>query len=131
VTLPAGGCHVLVTGFVVCRDGNIIAAMNREHAATITNTGNAACWPNPTGTLAGGNHRSHCTARPGGWASRSTGSAGRYSGRMARTRSRNHEIEPDQPTRSAITVAGICRYAANNARICGSTALIAEATGAR
>ncbi len=47
----------------------------------------------------------------------------------ARTRSRNQEIEPVQPTRWAITVAGICGYVDNNARIRGSTALIAEATG--
>ena len=50
---------------------------------------------------------------------------------MARTRSRNHEIDPVQPTRSAITVAGICGYAINSALTCGSTALIAEGAGAR
>ncbi|MDP9984676.1 hypothetical protein J2W14_004103 [Pseudarthrobacter oxydans] len=39
---------------------------------------------------------------------RSAGSAGAYSGRRIRaTFSRNHAGEPDQPTRSAITVAGI------------------------
>ncbi len=82
--------------------------MNRENAATITSTGSIASWPNPTGILDAGNHRSHWITRPGRCSSRSTGSAGRYSGRIARTRSRNHEIEPVQPTRSAITVAGIC-----------------------
>ena len=44
---------------------------------------------------------------------------------------RNHDIDPDQPTRSAITVAGICGYTDNNARILGSAALIADSTGAR
>jgi|GEM_PF-5416574 len=32
----------------------------------------------------------------------------------------------DHPTRSAITVAGICGYTDNTARILGSTALIAD-----
>ena len=105
--------------------------MNRENAATITNTGGHPTWPKPSGIFAGGNHRSHCATRTGRCSRRSAGSAGAYSGRIAATRSRNHDIDPDQPTRSAITVAGICGYTDNNARILGSAALIADSTGAR
>ena len=43
----------------------------------------------------------------GGCSRRSTGSAARYLGRSARTRSRNQEIEPVHPTHSTITAAGI------------------------
>jgi hypothetical protein len=50
---------------------------------------------------------------------------------MTATRSRNHDIDPDQPIRSAITVAGSCGYTDNNARILGSAALIADSTGGR
>src|ERR1700677_1401500 len=91
--------------------------MNRENAATITSTGCIASWPNPTATLGARNHRSHWITRPGGCSSRSTGSPGRYSGRIARTRSQNPELGPAHPPRSAIPVAGICGYPDNNARI--------------
>ena len=106
---------------MVWREGSITAAMNRENAATITSTGSIASWPNPTGILGARKPQVALDHPPRGCSRRSTGSAGRYSGRIARTRSRNQEIDPVQPTRSAITVAGICGYADNNARIRGST----------
>lgn len=34
--------------------------MNRENEATITSTGGDPPCPVPSGTQAGGNHRSHC-----------------------------------------------------------------------
>lgn len=52
-------------------------------------------------------------------------------GRIARTHSRNHEIEPVHPTRSASTVAGRWGYVDNNARIRGSTSLIADGAAVR
>ena len=79
--------------------------MNRECAAVITSTGNILADPSSNGIRRGGNHSSHC-ARPRLPDSRSAGSTGRSPGAAA-SRSRNHVIDPLQPTRSAITVAGI------------------------
>src|SRR4051794_37807734 len=89
--------------------------MNRECAATITSTGNNAAVPSSSGIRLGGNHKSHWAASPGAHTSRSAGSGRRCSGRSRATFSRNHDDEPDQPTRSAITVAGISGNSANNA----------------
>ncbi|WP_364748869.1 transposase family protein [Arthrobacter sp. LAR12-1-1.1] len=66
------------------------------------------------------NHISHCIAWPGSRTSRSTGSAGIYSGRSPRTLSRNKDAEPVQPTRSASTEAGIVGVTANKARTRGA-----------
>ena len=96
--------------------------MNPDQAATIVNTGGAASTPSATGTTLGGNHRSHCTISPARYWVRSAGSAGRYNGRNSATLARSTDDEYCQPIRSAITVAGIRGVAANNARICGSTA---------
>jgi hypothetical protein len=52
---------------------------------------------------------------------RLAGSGGKYTGRNSATRPDNVRIDRSQPIRSAITVAGIVGYAANNSRICGST----------
>ena len=90
--------------------------MNRECAATITSTGNNAVVPSSSGIRLGGNHKSHCAASPAAHTSRSAGSGRRCSGRRRATFSRNHDAEPDQPTRSAITVAGISGNSASNAR---------------
>jgi len=119
------------TRSVVTRLGSIIAVMNRENAATITSTGGAPDWSPPSGIDAGGNHRSHCTTWPGSCWRRSAGSAGAYSGRIARTRSRSQLIDPPHPMRSAITVAGIVGCCASSALILGSTALIADSTDGR
>ena len=64
----------------------------------------------------GGNHRSHCAASPASQTSRSAGSGRRCSGRSRLTFSRNQVIDPDQSTRSAITVAGISGNSASSAR---------------
>ena len=90
--------------------------MNRECAATITNTGNNAADPFSSGIRLGGNHKSHCAASPAAHTSRSAGSGRRCSGRNRRTLSRNHVIDPDQPTRSASTVADISGNSASIAR---------------
>ena len=90
--------------------------MNRECAATITSTGNNAVVPSSSGIRLGGNHRSHCAASPAAQLNRSAGSQRRCSGRRRRTLSRNHVIEPDQPTLSASTVAGISGCSSSNAR---------------
>ena len=105
--------------------------MNRECAATITNTGNSAVVPSSSGIRRGGNHKSHCAASPGAHTSRSAGSGRRCSGRRRRTLSRNHVIEPDQPTRSASTVAGISGYSASNARTRASNGVNDVAAGRR
>src|SRR6476661_3193097 len=62
---------------------------------------------------------------------RSAGSAGPYSGRILATFSRNQAGEPDQPTRSANTVAGIRGFSISSARIAGSMELIPDSCGAR
>jgi hypothetical protein len=48
-----------------CRDGIIVAAVNRENANVITSTGNTRSWPGPTAIRGAGNHRSHCVSWPG------------------------------------------------------------------
>ena len=90
--------------------------MKRECAAVITMTGNSVLLPSSSGIFFGGNHRSHCAASPGSQINRSAGSTGRCSGRSRRTLSRNHVIDPVQPTRSAITVAGMSGVFVSNCR---------------
>ena len=99
--------HIAKTRSSVCRVGIIRPTMNREYAAVITMTGNSILVPSSRGIFFGGNHRSHCATSPGGQVIRSAGSIGRCSGRSRRTLSRNQVIDPVQPTRSAITVAGM------------------------
>ena len=55
----------------------------------------------------------------------------RQLGRNTATRFRNHDGDPVQPTRSAITVAGINGNSTNKARTRGSNASNADGTGAR
>jgi hypothetical protein len=105
--------------------------VNRECAATITNTGNNAVAPFSSGIRLGGNHRSHCAASPAAHTNRSAGSGRRCSGRNRRTLSRNHVIDPDQPTRSASTVAGISGCSSNNARTRASNGVNDVTTGGR
>ncbi|WP_104131249.1 hypothetical protein [Cryobacterium sp. M91] len=61
--------------------------------------------------------------------SRSAGSGGTYSGRIAATLSRN--ADPDHPTRSANTDAGIVAAWANNTRTCAANASKVEPVAAR
>lgn len=109
-----------------CRDGIITADSHREYPDTITNTGGRPTCPNPNGTSAGGNHRSHCTSSPGRYSVRCAGSGTTNNGRNRRTRSLSTVNDRVQPIRSAITVAGIDGHCASNCRICGSTASTIE-----
>jgi len=94
--------------------------MNLENDATITSTGGEPTCPWPSGTATGGNHRSHWAESPGRWLSRSAGSFGAYSTRSRATFLRNHDGEPNQPTRSANTEAGIAGNSASSCRTCAS-----------
>lgn len=68
----------------------------------------------------GGNQRSHRTRSPGFHTSRSARSILRCSGRNRRALSRNREIHPSRPTRSAIAVVGITGYSRSSARTLAS-----------
>lgn len=83
-------------------------------------TGRRILLPCSSGIFFGGNHKSHWAASPGNQISRSEGSTGRWSGRRRRTLSRNHVIVPVQPTRSAITVAGMSGVSLSSWRTAGS-----------
>ena len=115
----------------MCRVGIIRASMKRECAHVITSTGNNTLEPSSSGIFLGGNHRSHCAASPGSHVNRSAGSTGQCSGRSRRTWSRNHVIDPVQPTRSAITVAGMSGVTFNSCRTSGSNGVNAVGTAAR
>ena len=115
----------------MCRVGIIFATMNRECAAVITMTGNNAVEPSSSGIFLGGNHRSHCAASPANQISRSEGSTGRCSGRSRRTCSRNQVIDPLQPTRSAITVAGMSGVVTSSCRTAGSNGVNDVGTAGR
>ena len=62
---PEISSHIPARMSPACRDGIIVAVMNRENANVITNTGNTRSWPGPTGIRGAGNHRSHCVSWPG------------------------------------------------------------------
>ena len=115
----------------MCRVGIIFASMNRECAQVITSTGSNVLEPSSSGIFRGGNHRSHCAASPGNHVNRSEGSTGRCSGRSRRTLSRNHVIDPVQPTRSAITVAGMSGVAIRSCRTSGSNGVNDVGTAGR
>lgn len=115
----------------MCLVGIIAPSMNRECAQVIAMTGNSVLVPSSSGIFFGGNHKSHCTASPGNQVNRSEGSTGLCSGRSRRTLPRNHVIDPVQPTRSAITVAGMSGVVASSCFTSGSNAANAVGTGAR
>ncbi|MDA8209050.1 MAG: hypothetical protein M0Z92_08650 [Actinomycetota bacterium] len=102
------------------RVGIISARVKWEQEATITGTGGGAVSVFGTGTLTGGNQRSHCIWSPGEWRSRSPGSSGAYSGRILCMFCLNQLEEPCQPTRSAITVVGIVGYSSSRDRTLSS-----------
>ncbi len=82
--------------------------MNRECAGTMTSTGNSAVVPSSSGIRFGGNHKSHWAASPGARTSRSAGSGRRcLRSQTSHVLTEHHDGEPDQPTRSASTVARI------------------------
>jgi hypothetical protein len=68
---------------------------------------------------------------PAAYAVRDAGSGGRYTGRSSRTRSLSTVSDRVQPTRSAITVAGIVGHAASSSRMRGSTASTIDPPPAR
>jgi len=70
----------------------------------------------------------HCALRN---CPRDAGSGGKYTGRNTATRPLSVRIEYGQPTRSAITVAGIVGNAFNNSRIRGSNPSTTDPTGRR
>ena len=111
--------------------GIIRPRMNRECAAVITRTGNSVLEPSSSGIFFGGNHKSHCAASPGSHINRSDGSTGRCSGRSRRTLSRNQVIDPVQPTRSAITVAGMSGVLSSSCRTAGSNGVNDVGTAGR
>ncbi|CRK60480.1 1-deoxy-D-xylulose 5-phosphate synthase [Alloactinosynnema sp. L-07] len=111
------------------RFGISTAESHREYPHAMVSTGRRAglrACPNPTGSVIGGNHRSHWAISPAAYVVREAGSGGRYTGRNSATRSDSTRIDRFQPIRSAITVAGIVGYARNNSRIRGSTASTIE-----
>jgi hypothetical protein len=114
-----------------CRDGIIRAIITREYPATMTRTGGRPSWPEPRGTSAGGNHRSHWASSPGRYSVRDAGSGGTNNGRSSRTRTFSTVKDRDQPIRSAITVAGMSGHCASNSRIRGSAASAIDPFGGR
>ena len=104
----------------MCRVGIICPTMNRECAAVITRTGNSVFEPSSSGIFFGGNHRSHCAASPGNQVSRSDGSTGRAQAAAGGRCRGTSVIDPVQPTRSAITVAGMSGVVLSSARTSGS-----------
>lgn len=118
--------HIPASKSQVIRDGIIRAMMNRECEDTITNTGRIRGLPAPAGIRTSGNHRSHCAWSPGFV----TDPISRIRRGVLRPDPGhvlpNHAGDPDQPTRSANTVAGIRGVSASSVRIAGSTALVPE-----
>src|SRR5215217_7273831 len=78
-----------------------------------------------------GNQKSHWATSPATYTVRPAGSGGRYAGRNSATRPPNVRIPNGQPTRSAITVAGIVGTALNNSRIRGSNPSTRDPAGVR
>src|SRR5215208_5264177 len=78
-----------------------------------------------------GNQKSHWAISPATYTVRPAGSGGRYAGRNSATRPLNVRIPYGQPTRSAITVAGIVGTALNNSRIRGSNPSTRDPAGVR
>src|SRR5215208_120844 len=78
-----------------------------------------------------GNQKSHWAISPATYTVRPAGSGGRYAGRNSATRPLNVRIPYGQPTRSAITVAGILGTALTNSRIRGAVAASRGPAGAR
>ncbi|KRF35504.1 hypothetical protein ASG96_18950 [Terrabacter sp. Soil810] len=104
------------------REATITANSIREWPAAITSTGGRPTCPNPSGMSTGRNHKSHCTRSPATYAVRLAGSGGRNNGHSSRTRSLSTVNDRCQPTRCAITVAGIVGHERNSSMIAGSTA---------
>ena len=126
--------HQPVNRSSAARDGINNADNQREYPVTMVNTGNCLgprTCPNPTGTSIGGNQKSHWATSPATYAVRDAGSGGRYAGRSSATRALNTVIPRLQPTRSAITVAGIVGTSLNCSRIASSNSSTTDPAGAR
>jgi hypothetical protein len=85
------------------------------------------------GTFRGGNQRSHCAASPGSQPVRGVRGVrpADAQGRSRRTLSRNQVIDPVQPIRSAITVAGTSGVFTRSCRTNGSDGVNAVGTAGR
>jgi hypothetical protein len=73
-------CHQPANRSSAQRDGSSLADRQRAYPVTITSTGSldaGRAWPNPTGSVTSGNHRSHRATSPAAYAVRDTGSGGR------------------------------------------------------
>mgnify|MGYP007037018535 FL=1 len=115
-------CHIPAIRSSVVRVGSRQAAAKRECDAAITSTGNGRCTPLASGNPPAAKVRSHWISRPGRWVSVSTGSVGRYSGRIRAMFLRSHDSDPVHPTRCPMTFALRRGVSASNARTCGSKA---------
>ena len=131
--LPDSSCHIPANRSSVWRVGIITAVMNREirghhhQHRQQPQPGRSRAGSSPAGTT----DRTAPLARPMHQPIRRIG-RGVLGPHPPRRSPGTTMIDPVQPTRSAITVAGICGYSASNARIRGSNALNADdATGAR
>ena len=114
--------------------GTSSAQAHREYPHTIVSTG--SCFavrtcPNPAGTTASGNQKSHCASSPAAYLVRDAGSAGKYAGRSSATRPLSVRIEYGHPIRSAITVAGMSGTARSSSRIRDSNPSATDPAGAR
>jgi hypothetical protein len=122
---PLISCHQPLNKSAALRVGMSTPISQREYPHTIVSTGSCTgrrTCPHPTGTMTGGNQKSHWAISPAAYAVRLAGSGGKYTGRSSRTRSFSTVRPRSQPIRSAITVAGIVGYDASSSRIRGSTA---------
>ena len=105
------------------RDGTSSAEAHRDYPHAIVSTGSclaARTCPNPAGTTASGNQKSHCASSPAAHAVRDAGSGGRYAARSSATRPLSVRTQYGHPIRSAITVAGISGTARSSSPIRGS-----------
>ena len=128
------GCGPAGAGLGRSGRGTSTADANREYPQTIVNTGSSFAvrdCPKPTGTTTSGNQKSHWAISPAAYTVRPAGSGGRYAGRSSATRPDKVRIPNGQPTRSAITVAGIDGSKRSNSRIRGSNSSTLEPAGFR
>lgn len=102
-----------------------------ENPNTPAITHSLSAWPCPSGISMSGCHRSNWANSPGRYDVRPAGSGGRNAGRSSRTRAVNTVMPRSQPTRSAITAAGIRGSACNSRRMSGSNASTTEPRGRR
>ena len=77
---PAISCHQPANKSAAVRVGISSPVSHRAYPVTMVSTGSCVglrTCPHPTGTMTGGNHRSHWAISPGSYAVRDAGSGGR------------------------------------------------------